>query len=138
VSSFASILPPSEKPILCLDFNGVIHDHRGKWKGPEHVNGPVIPGALEFLSDAVKHFTVCIFSGSSLQPWGISAMQEWLRNAFLSSGMDIARMNEVLEAIQFPAEKPPSFVSIDDRALTFTGTWPSIESLKAFKPWNRK
>ena len=46
--------------------------------------------------------------------------------------------NAVLEMIGFPTVKPPAMVSIDDRALTFTGEWPAIETLKAFKPWNKR
>lgn len=40
--------------------------------------------------------------------------------------------------ITFPLEKPPAFLTLDDRALTFTGTWPSIEELRAFKPWYQR
>lgn len=29
-------------------------------------------------------------------------------------------------------------VTIDDRALTFDGTWPPIDSLKSFQPWNKR
>lgn len=29
-------------------------------------------------------------------------------------------------------------ISIDDRALTFDGTWPDIAALKAFQPWNKR
>lgn len=41
-------------------------------------------------------------------------------------------------ALQWPQEKPAAFITIDDRALTFTGMWPSIKTLQAFKPWNKK
>jgi len=40
--------------------------------------------------------------------------------------------------VKFPQEKPPAMVSLDDRAITFTGEWPSMISLIAFKPWNKK
>ena len=42
-----------------------------------------------------------------------------------------------LEDIRFTTDKPSAMVTIDDRALTFDGTWPSFDSLKAFKPWNK-
>jgi hypothetical protein len=28
-------------------------------------------------------------------------------------------------------------VTLDDRAITFTGTWPSMKQLQEFKPWNK-
>ena len=40
--------------------------------------------------------------------------------------------------IRFPLEKPPAMVTIDDRAITFTGEWPDLDDLKAFKPWNKR
>lgn len=39
--------------------------------------------------------------------------------------------------IQFPTEKPPAMVTLDDRALTFTGVWPGMDTLLNFKPWNK-
>lgn len=44
------------------------------------------------------------------------------------------------EAIEFPWFKPSAFITIDDRALTFTGDWSDFTptKLKAFKPWNKK
>ena len=39
---------------------------------------------------------------------------------------------------KFPETKPPAFVGIDDRVLTFEGEWPSMEQLLAFKPWNKR
>jgi hypothetical protein len=38
----------------------------------------------------------------------------------------------------FPRYKPSAFLTLDDRALTFTGQWPSIAQLQAFKPWWQK
>ena len=40
--------------------------------------------------------------------------------------------------LTFPTEKPPAFLTLDDRALTFDGTWPDITTLQEFKPWNKK
>lgn len=37
----------------------------------------------------------------------------------------------------FPTERPPATITIDDRAITFTGEWPDMETLINFKPWNK-
>jgi len=39
--------------------------------------------------------------------------------------------------VRFVTEKPPALVTLDDRASTFTGTWPKVADLLAFKPWNK-
>jgi hypothetical protein len=39
--------------------------------------------------------------------------------------------------LHFPEHKPPAFVTLDDRAITFTGAWPSVPVLRAFQPWTR-
>jgi len=39
--------------------------------------------------------------------------------------------------IEWPWFKPAAFVTIDDRAITFTGQWPSVAEVMAFKPWNK-
>ncbi len=41
-------------------------------------------------------------------------------------------------AIDYPTAKPPALVTIDDRALTFDGTWPDMSTLQNFKPWNKR
>ena len=43
----------------------------------------------------------------------------------------------VIDRIAFPLWKPPAHVTIDDRAVTFTGLWPSLDDIATFKPWNR-
>ena len=44
----------------------------------------------------------------------------------------------VIKEIKWPWFKPPATVTIDDRAITFTGQWPALSDLRAFKPWNKK
>jgi hypothetical protein len=43
-----------------------------------------------------------------------------------------------IEKLHFPTVKPPFFVGIDDRVLTFKGQWPAIDNLINFKAWNKK
>ncbi|BAQ16964.1 hypothetical protein [Methyloceanibacter caenitepidi] len=122
------------KPILCLDFDGVIHSYTSGWQDADVIPDPPVPGAIAFLREAVDHFRVAIFSSRSHQPGGIEAMKDWLGRWVLEEDpFDVAWVN----AIEWPTEKPPALVTIDDRALTFDGTWPSMDVLRDFKPWNR-
>ncbi|WP_445677658.1 hypothetical protein [Pseudomonas putida] len=124
------------KPILCLDFDGVLHSYESGWKGADVIPDAAVPGAIEFLDRAVNEFSVAIYSSRSGQPNGICAMQFWLK-LNLYRAVEQARADEILAAIEWPTEKPPALVTIDDRAITFTGEWPSIEALKSFRPWNK-
>jgi hypothetical protein len=120
---------PSGKPILCLDFDGTVYSYSSGWTGLNELLDLPTPGAIEFIREALNSFEVHIYSARSGQQNGIESMQEWLERY---GGPDMVRM------VKWPTSKPPAFVGLDDRQLTFTGVWPSVESLLAFKPWNRK
>ena len=132
------------KPILCLDFDGVIHSYTSGWRGAHFIPDPPVPGAMAFLMAAVDEFDVCIFSSRSHQEGGLAAMQAWLdywldKEFGWGKGEDaVTRANGVRNNIKWPTEKPPALVTIDDRAITIEGEWPSLERLKAFKPWNKR
>ncbi|MDA4845933.1 hypothetical protein [Hoeflea poritis] len=139
-------MPEKRKPILCLDFDGVIHSYTSGWTGAHDVADPPVPGALTFIQEAQQDFDVCIFSSRSGQPNGIGAMKTWLRlhyqEYFQKAGVPgdqaFIRSKKAVKRIDFPTEKPPAFVTIDDRAVQFEGAWPAIEDLLSFKPWNKR
>jgi hypothetical protein len=127
------------KPILCLDFDGVIHSYVSGWKGADTIPDPPVDGAMKFIWDAGEHFRVAIFSSRSNQAGGLNAMKAWLRHHFRGYwGAHAMQADDKLSDIEWPLEKPAAFITIDDRALTFEGTWPDIETLKTFKPWNKR
>jgi len=131
---------PKGSPILCLDFDGVLHSYSSGWKGARNIPDPPVRGAIEWLQSLIadqrnpfapRHmeFDVQIFSSRSRYWGGRAAMKRWL----LKHGM---RPGEIA-AITFPLFKPPAFLQIDDRAWTFTGTFPSVEQMQEFAPWNK-
>ena len=126
------------RPILSLDFDGVIHSYTTKWIAPHVIPDPPVPGAIAFLREAVKHFRVCIYSTRSATEAGRSAMAQWLglyvAEYRLSDDEELAWASK----IEFPDTKPPALVGIDDRVLTFEGEWPSMGRLLTFKPWNKR
>jgi hypothetical protein len=136
------------KPILCLDFDGVLHSYTSGWIEHDFIPDPPVAGALQFLAEAIKHFDVKIYSSRSNSKYegGRRAMMTWLAywaNKELTNQAPDYLANSVINQICFnkdawPQEKPAAFITIDDRALTFDGTWPSIKSLQEFKPWNKK
>lgn len=116
------------KPILCLDFDGVIHRYDKKWKGAEIIEDGPVDGAFEMIYEYMEHFKVHIYSTRSNAGRGIDAMVQW----FAYHGF------ERLDELYFPMEKSPALLTIDDRAFCFEGTFPSVEWIKKFKPWNKK
>lgn len=127
------------KPILCLDFDGVIHSYASGWKGADVIPDPPVDGAMKFIWDATEHFRVAVFSSRSNQPGGLAAMRTWLEKHFRGYwGTHATQADDKFSEIEWPTEKPAAMITIDDRALTFDGSWPTIEVLKEFQPWNKR
>jgi hypothetical protein len=127
------------KPILCLDFDGVIHSYSSGWKGAATIPDPPVDGAMKFIWDALDHFRVAIFSSRSNQAGGVTAMRYWLGKHFRDYwGTHATQADDKLSEIEWPLEKPAAMVTLDDRAMTFDGTWPEIATLLAFQPWNKR
>lgn len=109
--------PFKGKPIIALDFDGVIHQYSG-WNGGK-LNEP-IPGAKEAIVLFVNAgFRVVVFSTrdeNMIKPW--------------------LQLNDFPE-LEVCSEKPPAVVMLDDRALTFDGVWTPelIARLASFKPY---
>ncbi len=130
------------KPILCLDFDGVIHGYTSGWQGVGIANDPPVPGTLEFLIEATKHFHVAVYSSRSKSFAGRQCMRAYVREHFympLTFSPDHEH-DWLHEAVSYPWFKPPALITIDDRALTFTGDWAdfSTDRLRTFKPWNKR
>jgi hypothetical protein len=124
------------KPILCLDFDGVIHSYTSGWKGADVIPDPPVEGAIEFMLGALDRFDVTIFSSRSNQKGGIDAMRKWLKE-WAGNCWHESPCGAGIEDVRFVTEKPAAMVTIDDRAITFTGQWPRVADLLAFKPWNK-
>lgn len=127
------------KPILCLDFDGVLHSYTSGWKGADVILDPPVDGAAAFVCEALETFDVQVFSSRSNQDGGIFAMQCWLKEAIedhLDCDPEIANQIAVFN-VKWPKEKPPAKITIDDRAITFNGIWPDINMLHDFQPWNK-
>lgn len=121
------------KKTLCLDFDGVLHSYKSGWKGHGVVPDDPNPGAIEFLYDACQNFKVAIFSSRSSTPGGIEAMQKWVAQYAAEKRFDYGRAWWL--QIEWPVNKPSAHLTIDDRAIKFTGEWPSMLAIECFKPW---
>ena len=127
-------------PILCVDFDGVIHSYEHGWKGGE-IYGTVVPGFFEWASEAQKLFKLVIYSSRSKDVDGRTAMWSWLKHEWgkwRHGGTGQDHLDPVIyTAFEFAHEKPSAFLTIDDRAICFTGDWAALPPamLRQFKPW---
>ncbi len=151
---------PTEKtdyfPILCLDFDGVIHSYTTGWQGAAVIPDPPVYGAEQFILEAMEKFQVVVFSSRSHQDGGALAMANYLvRQVGIPQGFiewpslskkitavyartpDPRRVTTHPRPIQFPLEKPPALVTLDDRGIQFKGAWPKVSALLKFTPWNK-
>ena len=150
------------KKILCLDFDGVLHSYTSGWQGARVIPDDPVPGAIAFLIEAVERFDVQVYSSRSHQWGGRRAMKKWLlkhAEAFYAKQqgeelteraqsyidehehlwfMDRESARFLVKRIGFPRHKPAASVGLDDRQITFSGAWPSMDELAGFKPWNKK
>ncbi len=132
-------------PIICVDFDGVIHSYKSGWKGVSVITDQPVPGAIEWLMDHLPvPDAICamapryegpeaqIYSSRSKSWFGRRAMKKWL----IKHGLPACYITEGL--LKFPSKKPAAFLTIDDRAICFNGTFPTSEEMMSFKPWNKK
>ena len=126
------------KPILCLDFDGVIHSYERGWQNGA-IYGTTTPGFWEWLEEANEFFKIVVYSSRSATPQGIHDMQMWLYREWRrwrENGGKTVYTDPV--ELEFADKKPSAFLTIDDRGITFKGNWTDFDpqTLRDFKPWN--
>lgn len=125
--------PIAYLPRILVDFDDVIHDYTGSggWQGHGSVPGDPVPGALPWLASLVGVMEVCIYSTRSAQVGGLRAMERWL--AYHWDGAELRAVD--LAKIQFSDKKLPAKLTLDDRAIRFTGRFPLPQELLAYETW---
>lgn len=132
-------------PILCLDFDGVIHSYSSGWQGARVIPDPPVPGALQFMAEALEHgWDVVVHSSRARYFGGRRAMRRWLREHAEACALwhdddsAVAAYLPGLCRVRFSLLKPPALVTLDDRAVTFLGVFPDPQALRQFAPWNKR
>jgi hypothetical protein len=120
---------------LCIDFDGVCSKYDFPFDEKNIPDDPV-EGLFAFLKEASNSFKIVIYSSRSKTPEGIELMRQW----FLLHLGKVGPMAppEWFSQLEFAAVKPPAFLTIDDRCFLFEGTWPDVQTLLDFKPWNKR
>lgn len=134
------------KPTIAIDFDGVIYKRTSKDTGAQTFEGDAVPGAMNFLRHLSSAFEVVIFSSRFVGFDGNVAAHgcdTWLRKQFAEDVKAQVQRRKppydpelILSKLKYTATKPVARVYLDDRAITFTGTFPSIPELLSFKTWD--
>jgi hypothetical protein len=131
------------KPIICVDFDGVIHSYERGWQDGV-IYGTAVPGFFAWAIKAQEFFRLVIYSSRSRTEDGCAAMRVWIG----TQSIEAITRGEVASDfdwgsffpnLEFAHEKPPAFLTIDDRAICFDGDWSADyldpATLLQFKPW---
>jgi hypothetical protein len=125
------------RPIICVDFDGVIHSYEKGWQNGE-LYGHVVPGFFEWVENVQERLRIVIYSSRSKDIEQIKKMSEWLNKERVVYQRRIGRKFGDM-TFEFAHEKPAAWITIDDRAITFNGDWSSpelsVQGLLTFKPW---
>jgi hypothetical protein len=130
----------SHKPILCIDFDGVIHSYENGWQDGE-LYGTLVPGFVGWAVEASAIFKLVIYSSRCITPGAIVRIGVWMEKQ-LTEHFTSDEIAHFMSLFEFSNTKPPAFLTIDDRAVCFKGKWNARElhpaTLKQFRPWNTK
>lgn len=105
--------------IICLDFDGVIHNYRyGYTPFP---NDSPVEGALDFVNWLIeKGYNVTICSARFRSEEDITNVKKWLiKHSF------------PIQKLTLTISKPPALLFIDDRGYRFQGpnSWKNIKNM---------
>lgn len=114
---------------LAVDFDGVLHNYDGRWKGHSSIEGEPVDGAIAWLRGMLDEFDVVIHTTRGATVLGQNAVLSWLERA----GLEL----ELYPTLHVTDEKPPALAYLDDRALRFQGVFPTAQEIHNARPWNR-
>lgn len=125
------------KLTIALDFDGVIHLYRQGWHDGT-IYDDIHPEFFAWALEAQEQFNLVIFSARGETAVGLADMQEYIEaqyEAWLEQNPEYQGKDLVFS---FAEKKPKAWVYVDDRAITFQGSFKAltVESIKAFRPWN--
>ena len=138
--------PKSALGVLSVDFDGVIHSYTSPWTGVLDINDPPVPGAIGWLEAMALDPDVQIIIHScrlSLEPkdaWYWEPVSVRARQMALEAWLILYGFPDVLLSqleVWAYKGKPHATVYLDDRGYRFQGDFPSLETLRALKQWNK-
>lgn len=131
-----------QRKILAIDFDGVVHSYERGWQNGA-IYGSVTRGFFEWCERVGKDFRLVIYSSRSATPRGVSEMRYWLVRQWHDWNRDRLNQEEppgiMPDQFEFAHQKPPAWLTIDDRCVRFDGSWDnpllSPRAMLDFEPW---
>ncbi len=113
LEEFIEQVKDHEQNNISVDFDGVIHDHKGVGDGT--IAGDILPGAKDALKKLAEQYRIIIFTAKAKpdRPLvngknGIELVWEWLEKHDVAKYID-----------SITSEKPRAVCYIDDKAIRF-------------------
>ena len=114
-------------PTIAVDFDGVIHAYTSPWTHVLDIRDPPVEGAFAFIREAQEAgFNVVVHTARANDEQAHEVIWAW----FCAHGFDGKKP-------PITAQKVAALVYIDDRGFRFEGTFPTLETIRSFKQWNK-
>jgi histidinol phosphatase-like enzyme len=119
------------KKTIIFDFDGVIHEYKSSWIDSKTITDNPVYGIKTLIIELRKKYKIIVVSSRCATDEGMLAIKAWLKY-------------HSIEVDGILKEKPPAFLTIDDRCICFDGNMLGdnmhklIEKINNFKPWNKK
>ena len=113
--------------IIVFDFDGVIHSYTSGWQGVDVANDPPVDRIKEYIDQLVElGYTIVIQSSRCNSEKGIECIKDYC-------------LEYNIEYHEITNNKPPAYLTIDDRAICFNPSNISslIDEIENFKPWTQ-
>jgi len=119
---------------VAVDFDGVICHQVSEFVAPHIITDTPVMWAIDWLYGMIQDFDIVIHSCRAKTWRGRRAIRAWLKEH--SIGVWYPSPGHVgLEDVVIQWGKPPALIYLDDRAIRFSGTFPSKQEIYNAKPW---
>jgi len=126
---------------ILIDFDGVLHSYTSGWQGKSTIPDSPVPGAMEFLQQLIDDpglepviWTSRVHCSESEDPADSENAKQAIREWLYLQGMG----PDEVHTLKITSDKPPATLIIDDRAIQFSGAFPSTQWIHEFKPWSQR
>lgn len=134
-----------ERKTVAVDFDGVIHDWDGEWRGHgvcagEPIKDPVTGvTSVQWLHELLQEYNVVVLTTRGATFRGRMGVRMWMRKHADLAWDDVWDgdvMMKGMRHIRVTDRKPRALMYIDDRGWRYEGNYfPSANRIRGMRPW---